>query len=948
MNKSRIATLSRRIHILLFAGALLLIAAVLFFFDRIFLDNALNHLPFTVVLLVTLIAFSTASHFFIRHFILKPLDKLSQSTGSLSDRSAVFFGGERNDEIGDLSRSIQKMHTELGVFEADFETMAFERERQEHLFHTVTNMASVMLAVIDEEYFDATLQNGMQMMASCVDVDRINIWKNEQREDGLYFVLAHSWFSEFGSGSKAPELGMAVSYARELPRWLEKFKAGEIISAPVPDFPENERNFLINFDVASIILIPIHLQDQFWGFVTFTDCREARAFTDDDINILFAGSLMMINTINRNEQSARVRESHERAKLMLDAMPLGTTLWNKEGKMFDCNEEVTKIFEMKDKQEFMDRFFEIMPERQPDGALSEEAAYRHIMTAFETGHEVVEWAHTKLDGTPVPMEITLVRVRYGEEFVIVCYMRDLREHRKMTQHIQATTAKLEAVISNYSGIIWSVDPDNVISLFNGLYLDELNIIPSEVEGRKLDEIPRVSWNKNIREYVRKTFEEGPQVWITDINQNLFRAHTTPVYDRFGKISGVVGSFNDITEMVRLQDELTSALTEAQAASLAKGNFLSNMSHEMRTPMNAIIGMTLIGKSAADLDKKDYAFEKIDSASQHLLGVINDILDMSKIEAGKFELSVNEFNFEKIVQDAVNVISFRVEEKKQALHISLDAHIPRALMGDDHRLTQVITNLLTNAVKFTPEEGSLWLTAKLLSDEPDGSCTIQVDVRDTGIGISEDQMMRLFTSFEQAESTTSRKYGGTGLGLAISKRIVELMGGKIWIESELGKGAQFSFVVRCSVARGKLAEANGNGSAYSLDELESFKGYCLLLAEDVEINREIVISLLESTALEIVCAVNGLETLEKFKKEPERFDMIFMDVQMPEMDGLEATRRIRAIGSKKARNIPIVAMTANVFKEDIETCISAGMNSHLGKPLDLIDMMKTLKSFLKGS
>ncbi|MDR3265711.1 MAG: HAMP domain-containing protein, partial [Synergistaceae bacterium] len=240
--------------------------------------------------------------------------------------------------------------------------------------------------------------------------------------------------------------------------------------------------------------------------------------------------------------------------------------------------------------------------------------------------------------------------------------------------------------------------------------------------------------------------------------------------------------------------LQERIEAAFAATRAKSDFLANMSHEMRTPMNAIIGMTTIAKSSTDIERKDYCLKKIEDASTHLLGVINDILDMSKIEANKFELSLVEFSFEKTLQKTVNIVNFRVEEKRQKFHVRLDGNIPRILTGDDQRLAQVVTNLLTNAVKFTPEGGVIRLDTNLEKEE-DGVCTIRIEVSDTGIGISPEQQSRLFSSFEQADSGTSRKFGGTGLGLAISKRIVEMMGGRIWVESESGKGSTFAFTLR---------------------------------------------------------------------------------------------------------------------------------------------------------
>jgi signal transduction histidine kinase/ActR/RegA family two-component response regulator len=388
--------------------------------------------------------------------------------------------------------------------------------------------------------------------------------------------------------------------------------------------------------------------------------------------------------------------------------------------------------------------------------------------------------------------------------------------------------------------------------------------------------------------------------------------------------------------------------QSEAADVAKSSFLSHMSHEMRTPMSAIIGMTAIAKMSSDPEKKDHCIKKIEEASTHLLGVINDILDMSKIEANKLNLSPASFNFEKTLRKAVGIISFQAEDKRQNLTVDVGEDVPFALVGDEQRLTQVITNLLSNAVKFTPEGGSINLSARL-AEEHDGVCTLRITVADTGIGISEEQQSRLFTSFGQAETGTSRRFGGTGLGLAISKRIVEMMGGRIWIESELGRGSSFIFTIRAERDAGDRGESSAEGESAEAEsfprEADRFEGYRVLLAEDVEVNREIVQTLLEPTGLSIVCAENGAEAVKLYGEAPERYAMIFMDVQMPEMDGCEATRAIRSLGVPGAREIPIVAMTANVFREDIEKCIAAGMNDHVGKPLNLEEVLDRLRKYL---
>jgi CheY-like chemotaxis protein len=414
-------------------------------------------------------------------------------------------------------------------------------------------------------------------------------------------------------------------------------------------------------------------------------------------------------------------------------------------------------------------------------------------------------------------------------------------------------------------------------------------------------------------------------------------------------------------------EIMEAQKRTEMASRAKSNFLANMSHEIRTPLNAITGMTAIAMGSDDPSRKDYCLSKIESASVHLLGIINDILDMSKIEEDKFELSHTEFEFSTMIQRVIGIFEFRLGEKKQRLLFEQDPFVPDWIITDEQRLAQVITNLLSNAVKFTPEGGTITLSVRRLKDKANGFCNLQISVTDTGIGIPKEQQAKLFHSFTQVDSSITRKFGGTGLGLSISKKIVELMYGDIWIESEENKGSSFIFTICAEIPKDPFLQMSDNIIARDdSKELPDYTGKKILLAEDVEINREIVITVLEPLGLKIVEAEDGKKAYDLFCANPEDFDLIFMDIHMPGVNGYEASELIRAYETeqrKKIENnppelakltprqlerlkgIPIVAMTANVFREDVERCLAAGMNSHIGKPLDFDAVMSILKKYL---
>ncbi len=519
---------------------------------------------------------------------------------------------------------------------------------------------------------------------------------------------------------------------------------------------------------------------------------------------------------------------------------------------------------------------------------------------------------------------------------------------------------LDKVFSASPDLIWYIDKDGRYITVNPRFAAMTGKGAEDIIGKTSVQVMPSTFAKAFDANDKEALSSDSPVYkeermlFADNHEEILESVRVPIFDMSGALVGLLGYARNITVRVKMENdlrrtqlELEKAVNDANDANNHKSDFLARMSHEIRTPMNAIIGLTNIilkqlesapdNRITADTKQK---LSQIESSSQHLLGLLNDILDISKIEAGKIELSEEKMDIYALTDTVSTIIKPRCDDKKVSYVVEIDKFEPSSFIGDPLRLRQVLINLLGNSVKFTPEGGKITLKIKNLGASDDKTA-LGFAVCDTGIGISHEARENIFKPFEQANKNVSSKYGGTGLGLAISRNIVRLFGGDIRIESEVNKGSVFSFEIELTQTEPEL-----NKAIEISDPASKFKGKRILLVDDIEINRLIISAMLEDTGAEIIEADDGLSALNTFAdSEQGYFDIILMDIKMTHLDGYGATKQIRSLNRNDAARIPIVALTANAFKDDIDAALKAGMNAHIAKPVENEALMRILFKYL---
>ncbi len=600
----------------------------------------------------------------------------------------------------------------------------------------------------------------------------------------------------------------------------------------------------------------------------------------------------------------------------------------------------------------------------PGEPFSSEQMLQRIRLTVERGSaQYFEWQSRRVDGSPIWWDMKLDRLQLGEEVCVVLFAHDITARVRAETELRISRARLEDEVAARTAELVSekqLMQDILEALPITLSIRDLQgrytLVNSNFEAAT--QLPR---DKVLGGSARELFPAEMAAEIADIDAKLmagtssmtverelidalggrhdYLITTVPLLDAKKRPVGVLNLGTEVTSLKRLQRELSQAKDEAERLAVAKSEFLANMSHEIRTPLNAVLGLAQLGISrSADPAAARSGFERIVRSGRHLLGVINDILDYSKVESGKLDIESLPCNLSHLVKEVTELVSERADAKNLRLRIEYKASHDWVML-DALRATQILVNLLSNAIKFT-DKGRVVLSVEQVQGR------LVFSVTDTGVGISPEQLKRVFTAFEQADSSTTRKFGGTGLGLSISSQLAVLMGGSITASSELGVGSCFKLDLPLVLAEVETREPAATEPLMLTVDIgpDPLRGLRILITDDVDINREILQDMLSHAGAEVMASDSGTQAVARLREAgPDGFDLVLMDIQMPDMDGYEATRRIHQLAPK----LKVIALTAHALPEQRRRCLAAGMVAHVTKPIDQAELIQVVLSQAEG-
>jgi PAS domain S-box-containing protein len=641
----------------------------------------------------------------------------------------------------------------------------------------------------------------------------------------------------------------------------------------------------------------------------------------------------------RIESQVLLEQSEERSRLIMNSALNAIINIDTKGKITFWNNQAEHIFGWK-REEVLGKTLQetIIPEQHKKGHVN---GMNHYMKTGEGPvlNKQIELPAINKAGVEFLIEIAIIPIKQNDELFFCSFIQDISERKKVENQLKIQEEKYRNIIANMNLGMLEVDNNENIQFANQSFCKISGYEMDELIGKNPSNLFVFGENAEKIHAKRKLREKGKsdiyQIAIKNKRGELrwWAISGAPNYDDKGNLIGTIGIHLDVTEQKQLENDLESEKVKALEASKAKEAFLANMSHEIRTPLNAIIGFLreLERQQVTDIQRK--YIENSSIASKHLLSIINNILDISKIEAGEMAIENVDFELEKSIQNIITILEPKAIQKGIKIDADFDQSIAKVFKGDALRIEQILFNLIGNALKFT-QKGFISIQC-ILIHEHNSKQDICISIIDSGIGMDEKFIASIFTKFSQEEKNTTRKFGGTGLGMAITKELIDLMKGKIAIESEKNKGTTIKIYL--TLDKGSIKNIVVENTKTAIANLENIK---ILLVEDNEFNRIVAQNSLSISNCQVTEAENGQQAIDILKTTT--FDVILMDIQMPIMDGIEATSIIR---NELKINTPIIALTANAFKTEIEKCKQVGMNDHVIKPFDDISLLETISKYV---
>ena len=897
------------------------------------------------------------------------------------------------------------------------------------------NRAAVLLLDYDVDFFKNALARSMIIIAETVKVDCVYIWHNHTEDGRLFCSQLYEWSKEktiYNESSKQ------YAYDETFPGWEDALSKGHCINGPISEMPEAVQELLEPGGIVSILVVPIFIKDEFWGFVGFDDNKKKRVFIEEEVSILDSASLLIASSFIHNDLIHGMRETAEQLRAqdnLLHAVNQASSMLLTTKDNENMADMISTCMEFIGTSISADRLY-IWKSDFTNGRLHHTSSHgwdsetakekthvpigTHISFAQDVGvtawdekllsNEVVECVFstgTKNEQTVLGMfnikAVTVIPMFLDEELWGIFCIGDCEIERVHTEEelaiLRSVSLMMASAINRHALVERRT---RELATQTATFTTLFNSIPHLIFTKNTDAV-FLHCNKAFSEHFGKTADEikgisDAETKILGFSDEMIKIHeetdarvmserrmitleeyvprfdgTAPLYETTkvplvigDEVIGLLGIARDITERKEMERKLAEnyevakkARDEAEKANWSKSAFIANISHEIRTPMNVIMGLTelLMDEEDAPEDANDY-LEKIHASGSILTSIINDILDISKMESGKFTLTPVNYQLAGMLSDVAAFNVIRIDEKPIMFNLEIDAGCPARLYGDDLRVRQILNNLLSNAFKYT-KKGNVTLSISCERENED-EVKLMISVSDTGTGIRKEDAEKLFKDYHQVDAQANRNIEGTGLGLSITKRLTELMGGEISLESVYGLGSVFRVVIK----QGYVSDEPI--SPQTIENLREFRyedkktktesapprpnlSYArVLVVDDFPTNLDVAKGMLGKYKMKIDCVMSGQESINAIKAGEPVYDAIFMDHMMPGMDGIEAAERIRAIGTDYAQNIPVIALTANAAVGNEEMFLSKGFQAFLSKPINVTKLDAVIRQWIMAA